>query len=47
VGYTNTYFTWPLLGAGGGFPFEVKGDGRYDAAGRCQQCGRFAGGRER
>jgi len=30
--YTNTYFTWPLLGAGGGFPFEVKSDGRYDAA---------------
>lgn len=29
--YTNTYFTWPLLGAGGGYAFKAKGDGSYDA----------------
>lgn len=30
--YTNTYFTWPLLGANGGYAFKAKGDGTYDAA---------------
>lgn len=30
--YTNTFFTWPLLAAGGGFPFAVKADGNFDAA---------------
>lgn len=29
--YTNTFFTWPLLAAGGGFPFAIKDDGNYDA----------------
>ncbi|NMM27227.1 MAG: maltose/maltodextrin ABC transporter substrate-binding protein MalE [Glaciimonas sp.] len=29
--YTNTYFTWPLMAAGGGFAFGVKTDGHYDA----------------
>ncbi|URI06807.1 maltose/maltodextrin ABC transporter substrate-binding protein MalE [Aquincola tertiaricarbonis] len=29
--YTNTYFTWPLLGANGGYAFKAKGDGTYDA----------------
>ncbi|MEN9868524.1 MAG: maltose/maltodextrin transporter substrate-binding protein MalE [Pseudomonadota bacterium] len=29
--YTNTFFTWPLLAAGGGFPFAVKADGNFDA----------------
>lgn len=29
--YTNTYFTWPLLGANGGYAFKAKGDGSYDA----------------
>ncbi|GLR12798.1 maltose/maltodextrin ABC transporter substrate-binding protein MalE [Chitinimonas viridis] len=29
--YTNTYFTWPLLAAGGGYPFKMKADGTYDA----------------
>ncbi|MBV8659768.1 MAG: maltose/maltodextrin ABC transporter substrate-binding protein MalE [Burkholderiales bacterium] len=29
--YTNTYFTWPLLAAGGGYPFKLKADGTYDA----------------
>jgi maltose/maltodextrin transport system substrate-binding protein len=28
--YTNTYFTWPLLAAGGGYPFKLKADGTYD-----------------
>lgn len=30
--YTNTYFTWPLLAAGGGYAFDLKPDGHYDAA---------------
>jgi maltose/maltodextrin transport system substrate-binding protein len=30
--YTNTYFTWPLLAANGGYPFKLKADGTYDAA---------------
>lgn len=30
--YTNTFFTWPLLAAGGGYPFALKADGHYDAA---------------
>jgi maltose/maltodextrin transport system substrate-binding protein len=30
--YTNTYFTWPLLAAGGGYAFEQKSDGRYDTS---------------
>lgn len=29
--YTNTYFTWPLLAAGGATAFELKADGHYDA----------------
>lgn len=29
--YTNTYFTWPLLAAGGGYAFKQKADGTYDA----------------
>ena len=29
--YTNTYFTWPLLGANGGYAFKAKTDGTYDA----------------
>ncbi|MFM2058945.1 MAG: maltose transporter substrate-binding protein MalE [Pseudomonadota bacterium] len=29
--YTNTYFTWPLLAAGGGYAFKPKADGTYDA----------------
>ena len=28
--YTNTYFTWPLLAAGGGYAFKQKPDGTYD-----------------
>ena len=28
--YTNTYFSWPLLAAGGGYAFKVKDDGTYD-----------------
>jgi len=28
--YTNTYFTWPLLAAGGGYAFKQKADGTYD-----------------
>lgn len=28
--YNNTYFTWPLLAAGGGYPFKLKADGNYD-----------------
>jgi maltose/maltodextrin transport system substrate-binding protein len=28
--YTNTYFTWPLLGANGGYAFKQKPDGTYD-----------------
>jgi maltose/maltodextrin transport system substrate-binding protein len=30
--YNNTFFTWPLLAAGGGYPFKLKADGNYDAA---------------
>jgi maltose/maltodextrin transport system substrate-binding protein len=30
--YTNTYFTWPLLAANGGYAFKQKPDGSYDAA---------------
>lgn len=30
--YTNTYFTWPLLAAGGGYPFKQKADGSFDAS---------------
>jgi maltose/maltodextrin transport system substrate-binding protein len=30
--YTNTYFTWPLLAAGGATAFELKADGHYDAS---------------
>lgn len=30
--YTNTYFTWALLGAGGAYPFNVRADGTYDPA---------------
>jgi maltose/maltodextrin transport system substrate-binding protein len=29
--YTNTYFTFPLLAAGGGYAFKQKADGTYDA----------------
>lgn len=28
--YKNTYFTFPLLAAGGGYPFKAKSDGTYD-----------------
>lgn len=28
--YTNGYFTWPLLAAGGGFAFAQGADGRFD-----------------
>jgi maltose/maltodextrin transport system substrate-binding protein len=28
--YNNTYFTWPLLAAGGGYAFKQKADGTYD-----------------
>jgi maltose/maltodextrin transport system substrate-binding protein len=28
--YKNTYFTWGLLGANGGYPFKKKADGTYD-----------------
>ena len=30
--YNNTYFTWPLLAANGGYAFKQKADGSYDAA---------------
>lgn len=30
--YTNTFFSWPLLAAGGGYPFKQKADGSYDPA---------------
>ncbi len=30
--YNNTYFTWPLLAANGGYVFKLKADGTYDAA---------------
>ncbi|MCX9157066.1 maltose/maltodextrin ABC transporter substrate-binding protein MalE [Niveibacterium sp. 24ML] len=29
--YTNTYFTWPVLAANGGYAFKLKKDGTYDA----------------
>ena len=29
--YTNTYFSWPLLAAGGGYAFRERQDGSYDA----------------
>ena len=29
--YGNTYFTWPLLAANGGYAFKLKADGTYDA----------------
>jgi maltose/maltodextrin transport system substrate-binding protein len=29
--YTNTYFTWPLLAANGGYAFRHNADGSYDA----------------
>lgn len=29
--YTNTYFTWPLFAAGGGYAFRARKDGSYDA----------------
>lgn len=30
--YNNTYFTWPLLAANGGYAFKPKADGSYDAS---------------
>lgn len=30
--YTNTYFTFPLMAANGGYAFKQKADGSYDAA---------------
>lgn len=30
--YTNTYFTWPLIAANGGYAFKLKPDGTYDAS---------------
>ena len=30
--YTNTYFTWPLLAANGGYVFKQRPDGTYDAS---------------
>ncbi len=30
--YKNTYFTFPLLAAGGGYPFKAKPDGTYDGS---------------
>lgn len=30
--YKNTYFTFPLLAAGGGYPFKARPDGTYDPA---------------
>ncbi len=29
--YNNTYFTWPLLAANGGYAFKLSADGTYDA----------------
>ncbi len=29
--YTNTYFTWPLLAANGGYAFKQRPDGSFDA----------------
>ena len=28
--YNNTFFTWPLLAAGGAYPFKLKADGNFD-----------------
>ena len=28
--YTNAYFTWPLLAAGGGYAFKQRADGSFD-----------------
>ncbi len=28
--YTNTYFSWPLLAAGGGYAFKARDDGSHD-----------------
>ena len=28
--YTNTYFTWPILAANGGYAFAKRADGTYD-----------------
>ncbi|KQW00248.1 maltose/maltodextrin ABC transporter substrate-binding protein MalE [Rhizobacter sp. Root1221] len=30
--YNNTFFTWPLLAANGGYVFKLKPDGTYDPA---------------
>lgn len=30
--YNNTYFTWPLLAANGGYAFKARPDGTYDAS---------------
>lgn len=30
--YQNTYFTWPLLAANGGYAYKQKPDGSYDAS---------------
>ncbi len=29
--YTNPYFSWPLLAAGGAYAFKLRADGTYDA----------------
>jgi maltose/maltodextrin transport system substrate-binding protein len=29
--YTNTYFTWPLMAAHGGYAYKPRGDGTFDA----------------
>ncbi len=29
--YTNTYFTWPLMAAHGGYAYKARGDGTFDA----------------
>jgi maltose/maltodextrin transport system substrate-binding protein len=28
--YNNTFFTWPLLAAGGAYPFKLRADGTFD-----------------
>jgi maltose/maltodextrin transport system substrate-binding protein len=30
--YTNTYFTWPLIAANGGYAFKQRADGTYDGS---------------
>ena len=41
--YNNTYFTWPLLAANGGYVFARKADGTYDPGqGRREQRRRAA-----